>query len=106
MTVTPSLIATADGKPAGTVGAIRFRLPLALTCFAASIVFATVAAASTPLLSWMGEPADPATALSAVHETSVHLRDGSIRTRSSANTARWHPGDRIMLIRGVMAAAL
>lgn len=79
---------------------------MALTCFVASIVFATVAAASTPLLSWMGEPADPAAALPAVHEFTVRLRDGAIRTSSSANTARWHPGDRIMLIGGVKSAAL
>jgi hypothetical protein len=33
-------------------------LSTALACFAAAIVFATVAAASTPLISWMDEPVD------------------------------------------------
>jgi len=152
MTATPPLIARADGKPAGTAAAIRSRLPMALTCFVASIVFATVAAASTPLLSWMGEPADPAAALPAqaladsaavplaapaaevggrgrspcdgcgvvesvrrlepvgeqpaAYEFTVRLRDGSIRTSSSANTARWRAGDRIMLIGGARSAGL
>ncbi len=40
------------------------------------------------------------------YEFTVRLRDGSIRTSSIANTARWHAGDRIMLIGGVKSAAL
>jgi hypothetical protein len=36
----------------------------------------------------------------------VRLRDGSIRPSSSANTARWRPGDRIVLIGGVKSTAL
>lgn len=151
MTVTLAPVARAARKPAGGVGAIRSQLPLALTCFVASIVFATVAAASTPLLSWMAEPADPVASLPAqpelesaavplagpavearsrrsscgncgvvesvrrlepvgdkpaAYEFTVRLRDGSIRTSSIANTARWRAGDRITLIGGVQPAGL
>jgi hypothetical protein len=62
MTSTLAPAATADGNPARKAEAIRsrFRLPVALAGFVVSVVFATVGAASTPLISWMGEPADPA----------------------------------------------
>ncbi|MEO8655357.1 MAG: hypothetical protein ABI409_14625, partial [Ramlibacter sp.] len=54
------LLATVNGNCARNAGPFRSRLAVALTCFAAAVVFATVAAASTPLLSWMGEPGVPA----------------------------------------------
>ena len=147
MTPILPLLATVNGKPTGRVGAIRSRLPVALMCFVVSIVFATVAAANTPLMRWMGEPGDPAASLAAQpaseaaavppvapegesrargrsscdscgvvesvrrlepagdmpasYECTVRLRDGSIRTSSIANTARWRAGDRIMLIGGL-----
>jgi len=127
---------------------VRFaHLPTALACFAVAIVFATVAAASMPLMSWMDEPGDgmasprgePAVAsaapegeprsgrrtpcgscgvvesvrrlepvgnLPASYELNVRLRDGSMRTSSIVNTARWRVGDRIMLIGGVKSAGL
>ena len=141
--MTHLLFATANGKAATRAGAIRSRLPMALGCFAVSIVFATVAAASTPLMSWMDGPGEPAAPLAqpappadatleaapevrarsrwscatcgivesvrrleqgadlpASYEFIVRLRDGSQRTSSIANTARWRAGDRIMLIGG------
>ena len=60
MNTTLPLFATVNGNCPRNPGPFRSRLPVALTCFAAAIVFATVAAASTPLLSWMGDPAAPA----------------------------------------------
>jgi hypothetical protein len=90
------LLATVNGSPAGKAGVFRLRLPMALACFAAAVALATVAAASTPLLSWMDQPGDGA----------IGLRDGSLRTSNVANTARWRVGDRIMLIGGVQSAGL
>ena len=58
MTPTLLLLATVNGSPARKGGAFRSRLPMALACFTAAIVFATVAAASTPLMSWMDQSTD------------------------------------------------
>jgi hypothetical protein len=58
MTSTLAFRTAASGNPARQAGAMRPRLPVALACFVAAIVFATAGAASTPLASWMGEPAD------------------------------------------------
>jgi hypothetical protein len=143
MTPILPLVATVTGRAKGSV---RSRLPVGLTGFVVSIVFATVAAASTPLMSWMGGPIDPEASLPvqpaaqapaaplavpgaegrprsrsscdscgfvesvrqlepvgnrpASYEFTVRLRDGSSRISSSANTAGWRTGDRIMLIGG------
>lgn len=56
MTSALTRLATADATAVREARAFRSRLPLALACFAAAIVFATVAAASRPLMSWMGAP--------------------------------------------------
>ena len=152
--MTPNLRfpASVNGNPERKAGALAARLPMALTGFVASIVFATVAAASTPLISWMGGAADPVDSLPAQlasedaavppaapaaevrsrsrsscascgvvqsvmrleqagdrpasYELTVRLRDGSIRTSSISNTARWRAGDRIMLIGGVQPLSL
>ena len=61
----PILLATAKSKTTMRGEAIRFRWAAASACFAASVVFATVAAASTPLLSWIDGSAEPAAAVSA-----------------------------------------
>lgn len=152
MTASLASVARAVGEHAGRGGAIRSRLPMALTGFVASIFLATVAAASTPLIGWIGEPANPAASLPvqaapegaaeplaapaavlrsrrrwscggcgvvesvrllertgdepAAYEFTVRLRDGSTRTSTIANTARWRAGDRILLIGGVQPAAL
>jgi hypothetical protein len=63
MTTTLALRTAASDNPVRKAGAMRPRLPVALACFVAAIVFATAGAASTPLASWMGEPAGAAALL-------------------------------------------
>ena len=100
------LLATVNGSPAVRAGAFRFRLPMALACFAAAIALATVAAASTPLLSWIDQPGDGVVGLRIQPVAAPSAPEGERRAGNVANTARWRVGDRIMLIRGVQSADL
>ncbi|GEM_PF-1598108 len=93
MTPIVPLFATVNGKRKGRVRAIRSRLPTALAGFVGSIVFATVAAASTPLMSWMGETLDPTASLPVQRASealaaplSAPEADGRARGRSSCDS--------------------
>lgn len=57
------LRATALGKNRIRLPALLSRLPVALGCFVAAVVFASVAAASTPLMSWMDVEAEGAVSI-------------------------------------------
>ncbi|NPC59201.1 hypothetical protein [Caenimonas soli] len=48
---------------------------------------------------------EPVGELPAGYELTVRMRDGSTRVSSLANAAKWHTGDRIMLIGGAPASA-
>jgi hypothetical protein len=78
------LLATANGKNTTRIQAIRSRLPIALACFVAAVVFASVAAASSPLMSWMDGAVEGAESL-----TALPAPDTGVATPvAPANTAR------------------
>ena len=84
MTHVLPLLATANGKNTTRIQAIRSRLPMALACFVAAVVFASVAAASTPLLSWMDGAVEVAESL-----PTLPASDTGVATPAApANTAR------------------
>ena len=91
MTQILPLLVKANRRRSGGVPATRSWRTAALACFVAAVVFATVAAASTPLMSWMQGQADLAPPTPVQRETDdgapAVAPEGAARSRGRAACA-------------------